>query len=138
MKKALIALGLVFVAPMLVVSLAVFAAGDWQRAGETSTGDRVLISSVHTLRDSQKTALVRVEFKEPAKFPQGGPFTELRARVRFNCATGAASPGTEWFYAKDRSGRLVVVRKSTHDDHFGQDSEGGFGPMASKYVCEQK
>jgi hypothetical protein len=137
MKKGLIALGAIMLAPMLAMTLVVFAAGEWRQAGETAAGDRVLVSSVRTLRHAQRTALVRIEFKEPTKLPQGGPFVEMRARVQFNCATRRANPSTEWFYAHDRSGRLVVVRKTKHDDHFGQESEGGFGAMATNYVCEQ-
>jgi hypothetical protein len=81
---------------------------------------------------------VRVEYKEPAKLPQGGPFVELRARVRFGCASGIATPSAVWFYSRDRSGKFVVSKKTRRDDSFGTDPEGGFGGMASKFVCEQR
>ncbi len=122
---------------MLVVSVAVFAAGDWRTVGQTESGDRVSVSSLHILKNNQRIALVRVEFKEPAKLPQGGPFVEMRARVRFNCANGAAAPTTEWFYSRDRSGRFVVSKKATHDDQFGKGPEGGFVGLVSKDICSQ-
>jgi len=59
----------------------------------------------------------------------------MRARVRFNCGSGAATPTTVWFYSRDRSGRSVVSKKSTHDDMFGKEVEGGFGDMVNKSVC---
>lgn len=137
MKKALIVLAAVVLAPVLVVSVAVFAAGDWRTIGQTESGDRVSVSSLHILKNNQRVALVRVEFKEPAKLPQGGPFVEMRARVRFNCANGAAAPTTEWFYSRDRSGRFVVSKKATHDDQFGKGPEGGFVGLVSKDICSQ-
>ncbi len=137
MKKALIVLAAVVLAPVLVVSVAVFAAGDWRTVGQTESGDRVSVSSLHILKNNQRIALVRVEFKEPAKLPQGGPFVEMRARVRFNCANGAAAPTTEWFYSRDRSGRFVVSKKATHDDQFGKGPEGGFVGLVSKDICSQ-
>jgi hypothetical protein len=93
---------------------------------------------VRVLKSNQRMALVRVEYKEPAKLPQGGPFVEMRARVRFNCASGAAAPTTEWFYTRDHSGRFVVSKKATHDDAFGKELEGGFAELVSKSVCAQK
>ncbi len=111
------------------------AASDWQTIGQTDAGDKVSVSSVRKLRSNQRVALVRVEYREPAKLPQGGPFVEMRARVHFDCASGAATPSSEWFYAKDRSGRFVVTKKATHDDEFGQAPEGGFADLVSKSVC---
>ena len=107
-------------------------------SGETAGGDKVSVSSVRVLKNNQRMALVRVEYKVPAQLPQGGPFVEMRARVRFNCASGTAAPTTVWFFSRDRSGRLVVSKKAKHDDDFGKAPEGGFGELASQYVCQQK
>ncbi len=137
LKKAVIVLAAVVLAPALVVSLVLLAAGDWRTIGQTEAGDTVSVSSVRILKNNQRIALVRVEFKEPAKLPQGGPFVEMRARVRFNCASGAAAPTTEWFYSRDRSGRFVVSKKAARDDQFGKNPEGGFVAMVSKNVCSQ-
>lgn len=137
MKKALIVLAAVVLAPVLIVSLVAWAAGDWHTVGQTDGGDKVSVSSVRVLKNNQRLALVRVEYKEPAELPQGGPFVEMRARVRFNCASGAASPTTEWFYSRDHSGRFVVSKKATHDDQFGKYPEGGFADLVSKNVCSQ-
>jgi len=128
----------VLLALVLLVSVVAFAAGDWRPVGETARGDKVSVSSLRLLKKNQRTAWVRVEYKEPVKLAQGGPFVELRARVRFSCASGAMAPTAVWFYSRDRSGRLVVNKKATHDDQFGRDAEGGFGEMASKYVCQSK
>lgn len=122
---------------MLAVSLAVRAAADWRTIGLTDAGDKISVSSVRVLKGNQRVALVRVEYKEPAKLPQGGPFVEMRARVRFNCESGVATPTTEWFYSRDRSGRFVVSKKATHDDAFGKDPEGGFIDLVTKNVCSQ-
>ncbi len=137
MKKALVILATVVLAPVLVVSLVVLAAGDWHTIGQTEAGDKVSVSSVHVLKNNQRIALVRVEFKEAAELPQGGPFVEMRARVHFNCSSGAASPTTEWFYSRDHSGRFVVSKKATHDEQFGKNPEGGFLDLVSKNVCSQ-
>jgi hypothetical protein len=137
LKKALIVLAAVVLAPVLVVSLVVFAAGDWRTIGQTEAGDKVSVSSIRILKNNQRVALVRVEFKEPAKLPQGGPFVEMRARVRFNCTSGAATPTTEWFYSRDHSGRFVVSKKATHDEQFGKNPEGDFVALVSKNVCSQ-
>lgn len=137
MKKALLILAAVVLAPVLVLSLAVRAAGDWHTIGQTTVGDKVSVSSVHVLRNNQRVALVRVEFKQPAELPQGGPFVEMRARVRFNCSSGLAAPTTEWLYSRDRSGRFVVSKKATRDDEFGKNPEGGFADLVSKSVCSQ-
>jgi hypothetical protein len=137
LKKALIVLAAVVLAPVLVVSLVVFAAGDWRTIGQTEAGDKVSVSSIRILKNNQRIALVRVEFKEPAQLPQGGPFVEMRARVRFNCASGAATPTTEWFYSRDHSGRFVVSKKATHDEQFGKNPEGDFVALVSKNVCSQ-
>jgi hypothetical protein len=45
---------------------------------------------------------------------------------------------SEWFYSRDRSGKIVVSKKMRHDDQFGQLSEGNFGEMAKDFVCGQK
>ena len=137
MKKALIVLAVIVLAPALVMSLVAFAAGDWRTVGQTDAGDKVSVSSVRVLRNNQRLALVRVEYKEPAELPQGGPFVEMRARVRFTCASGAAAPTTEWFYSRDHSGRFVVSKKATHDDQFGKNPEGGFASLVSQNVCGQ-
>jgi hypothetical protein len=137
LKKALIVFAAVVLAPMLVVSLVVLAAGDWRAIGQTEAGDKISVSSVRVLKSNQRVALVRVEYKEPATFPQGGPFVEMRARVRFNCTSGVATPTSEWFYSRDHSGRSVVSKKAAHDDQFGSNNEGGFGDLVSKSVCSQ-
>jgi hypothetical protein len=136
LKKAIIVLAVVVLAPVLVVTM-VLAAGDWRTIGQTEAGDTVSVSSVRVLKNNQRLALVRVEYKEPAELPQGGPFVEMRARVRFNCSSGAAAPTTEWFYSRDHSGRFVVSKKATHDDQFGKSPEGGFVDLVSKNVCSQ-
>lgn len=135
MKKALIAFAVIAV--VLVVSLAVRAAGDWRTVGQTEAGDKVSVSSVRVLKNNQRLALVRVEYKDPAELPQGGPFVEMRARVRFNCSSGTAAPTSEWFYSRDHSGRFVVSKKATHDDQFGKLPEGGFVDLVRKDVCSQ-
>ena len=137
MKKALLILAAVVLAPVLVFSLAALAAGEWHTIGQTGTGDTVSVSSVRVLKKNQRVALVRVEYKDPARLPQGGPFVEMRARVRFNCTAGTAAPTSEWFYTRDRSGRYVVSKKTSHDSEFGQDPEGGFADLVSKSVCSQ-
>jgi hypothetical protein len=137
LKKAVFILIAVVLAPVVLVSVVAFAAGDWHSIGETGAGDRVSVSSLR-VRKNQRTAWVRVEFKEPAELPQGGPFVEMRARVRFNCGSGGVVPTAEWFYSRDHSGRFVVSKKATRDDQFGKGPEGGIGEMASKYVCGQK
>ena len=137
LKKLLIVLAAVILAPVLVVSLVVLAAGDWRAIGLTEAGDKVSVSSIRVLKNNQRLALVRVEFKQPAELPQGVPFVEMRARVRFNCDSGAAVPTTEWFYSRDRSGRVVVSKKATRDDQFGKNPEGGFVALVSKTVCSQ-
>lgn len=135
MKKALLITAVVL-APVLAVSL-LLAAGDWRMIGQTEAGDKVSVSAVRVLKNNQRTALVRVEFKEPAQLPQGGPFVEMRARVRFNCSNGLAAPTTEWFYSRDHSGRFVVSKKANHDDQFGKAPEGGFVDLVSKSVCSE-
>ena len=137
LKKAVFILIAVVLAPVVLVSVVAFAAGDWHSIGETGAGDKVSVSSLR-VQKNQRTAWVRVEYKEPAELPQGGPFVEMRARVRFNCGSGGVVPTAEWFYSRDRSGRFVVSKKATRDDQFGKGPEGGFGEMASKYVCGQK
>jgi len=122
---------------MLVVSLAAIASGDWRAVGQTEAGVKISVSSVRVLKSNQRLALVRVQYKEPADLPQGGPFVEMRARVRVNCASGVTAPTTEWFYTRDHSGRSVVSKKATHDDQFGKIPEGGFADLVSESVCGQ-
>jgi hypothetical protein len=136
LKKALVIIVAALFAPILVVTL-VMAAGDWRPIGETATGDKVFVGAVRVQKKNQRSALVRVEYKEPTKLPQGGPFVEMRARVRINCVNGQVVPTSEWFYTRDRSGRIVVSKKASHDDQFGRPDEGGFGEMVRKNVCAQ-
>jgi hypothetical protein len=136
LKKALLIIFAVVLATVLMVTF-VRAAGEWQAIGQTEAGDKVSVSSVRVLKNNQRSALVRVEYKDPAQLPQGGPFVEMRARVRFNCTSGVATPTTQWFYSRDHSGRFVVSKKATHDDQFGKEPEGGFGELVSKNVCSQ-
>jgi hypothetical protein len=136
LKKTLLLISAVALATVLMVTF-VRAAGEWQTIGQTEAGDKVSVSSVRVLKNNQRSALVRVEYKDPAQLPQGGPFVEMRARVRFNCANGIANPTTQWFYTRDRSGRFVVSKKANHDDQFGKAPEGGFGELVSKSVCSQ-
>jgi hypothetical protein len=138
MKKGLFILMAVVLAPVLFVGVVVFAAGDWRTIGATPAGDLISVSTVSPRKNGMRSAWVRVQYKDPAKLPQGGPFVELRARVRFNCATGSAIPNSEWFYSRDHSGQLVVSKKLRRDDQFGQVAEGGFGEMAREYVCAVK
>src|SRR5580658_874964 len=135
-KKGLLVAFAVVLAPVLLAGVVVFAAGDWRQIGATPGGDQVLVSSVAAQKNGLRTAWIRVEYKEPARLPQGGPFVELRARVHFNCANGSAVPNSVWFYSRDHSGKLVVSKKTRHDDQFGQASEGGFGDIARDYVCK--
>lgn len=138
LKKALIIFVCVVLAPVVLVSLVALAAGDWHAVGETQAGHKVSVSSVRVLKNSQRTAWVRVEYKEPTKLPQGGPFVEMRSRVRFNCANGSSSPTAVWFYSRDHGGKIVVSKKAARDSEFGQELEGGFEEMARDYVCKQK
>jgi hypothetical protein len=137
-KKGLFIISAVVLAPILLVGLAARAAADWREAGATPGGDQVLVSSVTSQKNGSRTAWIRVEYKQPTKLPQGGPFVELRARVRFNCASGGAVANSEWFYSRDHGGKLVVSKKARRDDQFGQVEEGGFGEMARDFVCKQK
>ena len=138
MKKGLLIAIAIVLPPVLFVGVVAVAAGDWREIGSTAGGDQVLVSSVSPQKNGLRTAWIRVEFKEPAKVPQGGPFVELRARVRFNCASGSAIPSSEWFYSRDHNGKLVVSKKTRRDDQFGQLTEGNFGDMAKEFVCKQK
>jgi len=142
MKRGVFVAVAVVLAPVLLVGVVALAAGDWRTIGATAGGDQILVSSVTTQKNGLRTAWIRVEYKEPTKLPQGGPFVELRARVRFNCASGSAVSSvvsnSEWFYSRDRSGKLVVSKKTRRDDQFGQVSEGNFGEMAKDFVCKQK
>ena len=141
-KKGLLIVVAVVLAPVVLVGLVAIAAGDWHPIGSTAAGDQILVSSVTPQRKGLRTAWVRVEYKDPAKLPQGGPFVELRARVRFNCSEGSALPSavasSEWFYSRDHGGKLVVSKKTHHDDQFGDSAEGGFGEIARDFVCKQK
>ena len=137
-KKGLFVLIAVVLAPALLVGVVAMAAQDWRQIGATPGGDQVLVSSITAQKNGLRTAWVRIEYKEPTKLPQGGPFVELRARVRFNCAKGTATPSSEWFYSLDKGGKLVVSKKMRRDDQFGSAAEGGFGAIARDYVCEQK
>jgi hypothetical protein len=137
-KKGLLIFVAVVLAPVLLVGLVALAAGDWRQIGATASGDQVLVSSVTAQKNGLRTAWIRVEYKEPLKLPLGGPYVELRARVRFNCASGSAVPNPEWFYTRDRSGKLVVSKKTHRDDQFGQVSEGDFAEMVRNFVCKQK
>lgn len=136
-KGFLVALVLVL-APVLFVGVVALAAGDWRSIGSTAGGDEVSISSVTNHKNGLRSAWIRVEYKDPTKLPQGGPFVELRARVRFNCASGSAVPNSEWFYSRDHSGKLVVSKKTRRDDQFGELAEGNFGELARDFVCKQK
>ena len=138
MKKAVFVAVAVVLAPVLLVGVVAMAAGDWRDIGATAGGDQVLVSSVTAQRHNLRTAWIRVEYKEPANSPQGGSFVELRARVHFNCASGSAVTNSEWFYSRDRNGKLVVSKKMRHDDQFGLAAEGNFGEMAREFVCKQR
>lgn len=135
-KKILLIVCTAVVAPVLAVTL-VLAAGDWKSIGQTPRGDKVFVSAVRVLKKNQRSTLVRIEYKEPTILPQGGPFVEMRARVRVNCANGQTTPTSEWFYIRDRSGRIVVSKKATRDEQFGKEPEGGFLEILSKNVCGQ-
>jgi hypothetical protein len=136
-KRAVLIAAVIALAPLAIVSLALRATSEWQTIGRTQDGDEVAISSVRVPKPNLRVALVRIDYKRPAQLPQGPPFLELRARVHFNCATGAEIPTTEWFYSRDRNGRFVVTRKATHDTGFGQAAEGGFAQLLSQNVCRQ-
>ncbi|HZW79973.1 MAG TPA: surface-adhesin E family protein [Candidatus Deferrimicrobiaceae bacterium] len=138
MKKGLLVAVAVVLAPVLLVGVAAFAAADWRTIGATANGDEVMVSSISPQKNGLRTAWIRVDFKEPTKLPQGGPFVELRARVRFNCVDGSAMPNSEWFYSIDRSGKRIVSKKMRRDDQFGRATEGDFGGMAREFVCKQK
>jgi hypothetical protein len=138
MKKGVLVAVAVVLAPVLLAGIVAFAAGDWRAIGATPNGDEVLVSSISPQKNGLRTAWIRVDYKEPTKLPQGGPFVELRARVRFNCVNGSAVPNSEWFYSVDHSGKRVVSRKMRRDDQFGQAAEGNFGDMAREFVCNQK
>jgi Surface-adhesin protein E len=138
LKKSLLITFAVVLAPVILVGLVALAAGDWRQIGATEAGDKVSVSSIRVQKHNLRTAWVRVEYKEPARFQQGGPFAELRARVRFNCATGTATPNSEWWYSLERNGRLAVSKKTARDEQFGSASEGNFGEMTRSYVCQQK
>jgi hypothetical protein len=134
-KRSILIVAAVVLAPLAIVSLALRATSEWQTIGQTQDGDSVAISSVRVLKKDLRVALVRIDYKRPTQLPQGPPFVQLRARVHFNCTTGVATPTTVWFYSRDRNGRFVVTHKATHDSQFGQEPEGGFGELLTKSVC---
>jgi surface-adhesin protein E len=138
LKKALLVVIAVVLCPILLIGLVAWAAAEWHPIGETTNGDKVSVSSVRVTKDNLRRAWVRVEYKEPAKLPQGGTFVKMDALVKFNCGNGSAVPSTIWFYSHDRGGKLVVSKKSRRDDDFGQGPEGGFREMTTQYVCQQK
>jgi hypothetical protein len=138
MRKGLFILFAVVLAPVLLVGLVALASGDWRTVGATAGGDQVSVSSITSQKNGLRTAWVRIEYKQPIKLPQGGPFVELRARVRFNCKNGTAVPNSEWFYSRDRGGKPVVSKKTQRDDQFGKMAEGDFGGIAREFVCKQK
>ena len=137
LKKIALIVALVILAPILVMSLSLLAAGEWQTIGQTKGGDTVSISSLRVLKRNQRVALIRVDYKEPPAIAGGGPFLEMRARVHFNCSAGTAVSTTEWFYTRDRSGRFVVGKKVFHAGQFGNAPEGGFANLVSQSVCGQ-
>jgi hypothetical protein len=137
-KHAILIAIAIVLAPIVLVGLAAFAAGDWRSIGATAEGDQILISSLTAQKNGSRTAWVRVEYKEPTRLPQGGPFVELRARVHFNCLSGSAVPNSEWFYTRDHGGKLIVGKKLHRDDQFGNSAEGGFGEIAREFVCKQR
>jgi len=134
-RKAVLVLAVIVLAPVLLVSLVALASGQWRPVGQTDAGDRVSVSAVRNLKNDQRSALVRVQYKEPAQLPQGGPFVEMRARVRFDCKNGTASPSSEWFYTRNHSGRYLVSKKANQDSEFGKAPEGGFADLLNKSVC---
>jgi hypothetical protein len=136
-KRSVLIVAAVVLAPLALVSLALRATSEWQTIGQTQNGDTVAISSVRVLKKDLRVALVRIDYKLPTQLGQGPPFVQLRARVHFNCATGVATPTTVWFYSRDRNGRFVVTHKATHDSQFGQGPEGGFAELLTKSVCSQ-
>lgn len=142
LKKGLFVVLAVVLGPVVLAGLVALAAGDWRPIGVTPGGDQVLVSSITAKKNGLRSAWVRVEYKEPTTMLQGGPFVELRARVRFNCGGASAAPSlvanSEWFYSRDHSGKLVVSKKTRRDDQFGQVAEGGFGEIARNFVCQQK
>lgn len=135
LRRAVLILGVVVLTPVLLVSVVALASGRWHSLGETETGAEVSVSSVHSLKNNQRIALVRVHYKQPAQLPQGGPFVEMRASVRFDCSKGTITPSSEWFYTRDRSGRYSVSKKANQDSQFGAAPEGGFADLISKSVC---
>ncbi|MFZ0806982.1 MAG: surface-adhesin E family protein [Candidatus Sulfotelmatobacter sp.] len=136
LRKAVLILGLVILAPVLLVSVVALASGEWKPVGQTETGAEVSVSSVRSLPNHQRIALVRVHYKQPAQLPQGGPFAEMRARVRFDCSNGTATPSAEWFYTRDGRGHYAVSKKANQDSQFGMAPEGNFAELISKSVCE--
>jgi len=110
----------VVLAPMLFVGVVALAAGDWHEIGRHHRR-RSGFGQFHL--SSEKRPAQRLDpassTKNPPDFPREARFVELRARVRFNCVSGSATPNSEWFYSADHSGKLVVSKKTRHDDQFG-------------------
>ena len=139
MKQGLFILFAVVLAPVLLVGLVALAAGDWRTVGTTAGGDQVLVSSVTSQKNGLRTAWVRVEYKEPIKLPQGGPYVELRARVRFNCASGSAVPSAEWFYSRDRGGSSWSARRPGTTISSGRRPKGiSAGSLESSFVSRSE
>src|SRR5258708_9576578 len=84
MKKGLLSLIGIALAPVVLASLVALAAADWRQVGETEAGHKVSVSSVGPLKNNLRTALGKVEFKQPTTLPPGGTFTELRRRGRLD------------------------------------------------------
>ena len=141
-EKGLFIIIAVVLAPVLLVGVVALAAGDWRQVGATPGGDQVLVSSVTAKKNGLRSAWVRVEYKEPTKLPQGGPFVELRARVRFNCRATARCRALlrtpNGFTPATMAANSWSARRLTDDDQFGQAAEGDFGEIARDFVCKQK
>src|SRR5260370_5652481 len=67
LKKALTILVALVLAPVLLVSLVAFAAGDWHPLGETASRAQGSVSSHRTLKNKQRTAPGLLQYKEPTK-----------------------------------------------------------------------
>ena len=135
MQRALLIPAVIIAIAVLLISVMAVASGQWHSIGQTESGAKVSVSSVRSLKNQQRTALVRVQYPQPAQLPQGGPFIEMRARARFDCSNGTVSPSSEWFYTRERSGRSLVSKKVNQDSAFGQAPEGGFAALITKSVC---
>lgn len=137
LQRALLIPAAVIAIAVLLISVMAVASGQWHAIGQTESGAKVSVSAVHSLKNHQRTALVRIQYPEPAQLPQGGPFVEMRAHVRLDCSNGSVSPSSEWFYTRERNGRSLVSKKVNQDLAFGQDPEGGFAALVTRSVCGQ-